>query len=79
MGTPAIYLFLDDSGTRLSNKKPTNRQDRLDHFALGGIVVKSEDVGAIKDAHAAFCAEHGVTYALHSNSIRCSRARGRRY
>ena len=73
MGTPALYLYLDDSGARLSDKKPPDRRDGLDWFALGGIVVKSEDVTAITDAHAAFCKAHGITYPLHSNSIRCKK------
>lgn len=69
-----IYLFIDDSGSRDPDHQPAEaRDDRMDYFALGGILVRSEDVPELERRHAAFCARHRITYPLHSNKIRGGR------
>jgi hypothetical protein len=46
----------------------------MDHFALGGIFVRKQDVDTILRAHEAFCARWEITYPLHSAEIRGKRS-----
>lgn len=46
------------------------RQDHMDWFALGGILVKEEDVPEVLKLHKSFCDEWGIKYPLHSSKIR---------
>jgi hypothetical protein len=62
-------LYLDDSGTRNPNHKPSKDQFR-DWFSLGGIMIKEEDEPHARALHAAFCARWNITYPLHSSEIR---------
>lgn len=74
MGTPSYHLYIDDSGTRLPDKEPSlERRDGLDHFALGGVLVASEDVDGIEQAHADLCKKFDIDYPLHSSSIRSTK------
>jgi hypothetical protein len=41
-----------------------------DWFALGGYLVKEEDEGVVRTAHANFCDGWGIKYPLHSYDIR---------
>lgn len=71
MGTPSILFYMDDSGARALDKKPEPpRIDGLDYFALGGVLVRSEDVETINDAHRKLCTNHNITYPLHFSCIR---------
>lgn len=71
---PEYHLFLDDSGSRDPDRQPPlDRRDRMDCFALGGILIKAEDVDELKRRHTDFCARHDITYPLHSNPIRGGR------
>lgn len=73
------HLYFDDSGSRDPDKadlvEGRERHDRMDCFALGGILVREEDIDRIFAAHKAFCEEHGITYDLHSRAIRGGRGR----
>lgn len=67
-----LLLFLDDSGTRNPDKsdgRPAG-SDHPDWFALGGVLLKSEDEAQCRAAHAGFCARWGIAYPLHSSDIR---------
>lgn len=64
------YLYIDDSGWRDPNKKLKERNDGMDHFALGGILVDSLDKDFIKSKHDEFCTKWNITYPLHSTEIR---------
>lgn len=71
---PEYHLFIDDSGSRDPDRRPKHsRDDRMDCFALGGILIKAEDIDDLKRQHADFCARHDITYPLHSNPIRGGR------
>jgi hypothetical protein len=70
MGTPTLHLYLDDSGTRCPFKGTKIRNDGLDHFALGGLLLKSEDLDRLNAMHAEVCGRRGIEYPLHSSSIR---------
>ncbi|MCJ9668987.1 DUF3800 domain-containing protein [Neorhizobium sp. SHOUNA12A] len=68
------HLFIDDSGSRDPDRRlKHNRDDSMDCFALGGILIKEEDADELKSRHAEFCARHDITYPLHSNPIRGGR------
>jgi hypothetical protein len=73
MGTPTLHLYLDDSGTRCPFKGSKQRKDGMDWFALGGLLLKSEELDQLNAMHAELCAKHGIASPLHSNSIRGKR------
>jgi hypothetical protein len=68
-----LQLYLDDSGTRSPDHDPVIRNDGMDHFALGGILVTRAGLPAIYDAHAAFLARWNINCPLHSARIRGKR------
>lgn len=71
---PEYHLFIDDTGSRdPDHELDAPRRDRVDCFGLGGILIKEEDVEAIKQRHRTFCDKHGITYPLHSHKIRGGR------
>ena len=45
----------------------------MDCFGLGGILVNSEDLALVCDAHRTFCDTWKITYPLHSHEIRGGR------
>ncbi|MGH1351608.1 MAG: DUF3800 domain-containing protein [Methyloligellaceae bacterium] len=64
-------LYIDDTGSRDLHKSPIKkRNDNVDCFGLGGILVKGEDDTEIYHAHRSFCGNWGINYPLHSSSIR---------
>lgn len=66
-----LLLFVDDSGSRNpDHKPPIERQDRLDWFGLGGILISDADVRLAVDLHKAFIESWGIDCALHSTKIR---------
>jgi hypothetical protein len=69
-----ILLCFDDSGSRNPDKSSVSqdgRYDKVDGFALGGILVREEDIGFILGKYRAFINEWGIDYYLHSTKIRC--------
>jgi Protein of unknown function (DUF3800) len=74
MTAAEVYLFIDDTGSRDPDRVPDlTRDDGMNCFALGGILVNAEDIDAVKMAHSAFCEKHGINYPLHSWAIRGGR------
>lgn len=66
-----LHLYLDDSGSRYSDRAHHEpRTDGMDYFALGGVMVEEDDLGYVFDAHAAFITRWGLTEPLHSTKIR---------
>ena len=68
-----FHLYLDDSGSRDPKAPSLSRVDRMDHFALGGFLIKAENVEGLLTAHRQFCDAHGIDYPLHSWAIRGGR------
>jgi len=62
-------LYIDDSGTRNPNHKPSTEQF-ADWFALGGIMIAEEREAEARQAHAEFCQRWGIIHPLHSYDIR---------
>lgn len=74
MGTPTYDLYIDDSGTRLPDRRASERRDDgIDAFALGGFLVESEGAPQAVELHKEFIQAQGLTYPLHSNPIRCKK------
>lgn len=66
-----LNLYLDDSGTRHPTHKVGKKAAHgYDWFALGGILVRSDEEDAARELHMKFCAKWGVTAPLHSSEIR---------
>ncbi len=71
-----LHLYFDDTGSRFPDREPAElRQDGMDCFGLGGILVKKEDVDLIYSQYKAFCAQWEIGYPLHSSSIRGGRGK----
>src|SRR5437762_14338422 len=68
------YLYFDDSGIRFPDKqqKPI-RDDGLDHFALGRILLKKEDRSYVIEAYKTLRKKWRITYPLRSSDIRGKR------
>ncbi|MDI9355320.1 MAG: hypothetical protein QM532_04120 [Cyanobium sp. MAG06] len=50
------YLFIDDSGSRFPDTENTEtRKDGMNAFALGGILVRSDDVKVVIEKYNEFC------------------------
>lgn len=68
-----IHLYFDDTGTRRYDIDEIKRDDGMDCFGLGGILVNLEDLDSVYNAHKVFCTRWHIKYPLHSNCIRGSR------
>ena len=67
----AYYLYIDDSGSRFPDRKsPIDRDDHMDCFALGGILIENSARAALGAAHEALCNRWNITTPLHSSTIR---------
>ena len=76
MTSPELLLYFDDSGSRNPDRgHVVVRRDGMDYFALGGILVKSEDVDEIYARHREFCSRWRIDYPLHSQQIRGGRGK----
>lgn len=66
-----LNFYLDDSGTRHPTRDPGKKADHgYDWFALGGILVRSDEEDAARELHHAFCARWDIAAPLHSSEIR---------
>lgn len=68
-----FYFYADDSGSRFPDRDSTPRNDGIDCFALGGILIAADDRAALQAAHLAFCSRWNIDYPLHSTAIRGKR------
>lgn len=65
-----LHLYIDDSGSRRPDHRPTARTDRMDYFALGGVLILEDEIDGLIKAHKAFVATWELEYPLHSSRIR---------
>ena len=76
MGMSARYhLYFDDTGSRDPDHNPDPRSDKMNCFALGGVLIKEEDIDAIYALHKEFCSKWKIDYPLHSSPIRGGRGK----
>ena len=75
MGSTLTYdLYVDDSGSREPDRRhPQMREDGVDAFALGGVLVPAERTTEIVRAVQELVASLRIDYPLHSAEIRCRR------
>ena len=72
------HLYFDDTGSRDPDKvsyATEKREDKMDCFGLGGVIIKEESIDETIQAHKHFCREHNITYPLHSHKIRGGRGK----
>ncbi|MCK5493115.1 MAG: DUF3800 domain-containing protein [Candidatus Omnitrophica bacterium] len=68
---PDYYFYIDDSGSRYPDKQNfIDRNDGMDNFALGGVLIAEKDKKMIKEKYEDFCNKWDIDYALHSSDIR---------
>lgn len=66
-----VHLYIDDSGVRRPDHNPKEPDPTgMDYFALGGILIAEDAVGALIQAHDAFMAKWQISAPLHSTRIR---------
>ncbi len=63
-------LYIDDSGSRFPDSKEIPRNDGMDCFALGGILILERDLEHFVQNYKEFCVKYNITYPLHSTKIR---------
>ncbi len=73
MAKEKYYLYIDESGWRYPDKEQASREDGMDYFALGGILVKNSDRNKIIKNYEDFCKLWNIDYPLHSTKIRGKR------
>lgn len=66
---PNYILYLDESGSRHPDKKSDRSREGRDWFALGGVLVKSEDKEIIRAAHREFCGRWDIRKPLHMTDL----------
>lgn len=67
------YLYIDDSGSRFPDKKQLERNDGMNCFALGGILVEETHKIILEEKYKVFCEKWEIGYPLHSTKIRGKR------
>lgn len=68
-----INFYVDDSGTRMPNRKALEFDTRRhEFFALGGVLIAEENESAVRAAYDSLCRNWSITYPLHSVEIRHS-------
>ena len=64
-------FYMDDSGTRHPDHDPGKKAEHgYDWFALGGVLVKSEDEAQARNLHKEFCQKWGIEAPIHSVEVR---------
>jgi len=67
---PTLHLYLDDGGIPCPNRPSSVNERQRDYFAFGGIILKSEQVDSVKQAHEVLTSRYSIGYPLHSYEIR---------
>ena len=74
--TDKFHLYFDDTGSRDPDRPDSLagiRDDGIDCFGLGGVLIKETDIDEVIQSHKIFCRDHDITYPLHSWAIRGGR------
>jgi len=70
-GKDIYQLYIDDSGDRKLGSPPSPHLPfGMDYFALGGIIINSNQVPRINEMHRSLCNEFNINYPLHSTQLR---------
>ena len=66
-----LILAIDDTGSRdLTDTPQINRNDKMDCFGLGGVLIPLDKLPRLLKIHKEFCSDWGIDYPLHSTNIR---------
>jgi hypothetical protein len=57
-----LQLYIDDLGTRNPDNQSTARTDRMDHLALGGILIDRENLDLVHRPYSAFTDRYDVRH-----------------
>ena len=69
--TPSFQLFIDDTGTRAVDRPSTpRREDGLDHFAMGGLLIQAEEAKLMEARLIELRKRHNITAPFHSSPMR---------
>lgn len=69
-----LILAIDDTGSRdLTDTPLPVRDDKMDCFGLGGVLIAADKLPRLLKAHKGFCADWNINYPLHSTNIRGKR------
>lgn len=63
-------LYIDETGSRYPTHASVKRDDGMDHFGWGGILVNQDDEEVVVSAMKIFRAKWQIKYHLHSSEIR---------
>lgn len=66
---PSYTFYIDETGNRNPNHRPDPGRVNRDWFAIGGILVKSEDIDTCKNARQAFADRWGFAAPLHMTDM----------
>ncbi|MGY3605129.1 MULTISPECIES: DUF3800 domain-containing protein [unclassified Bradyrhizobium] len=65
-----VRLYFDDSGSRLPDDDEEDRNDGINGFALGGVLIDDQDVLETNKRHEAFVKKWQLPGPLHSTKLR---------
>lgn len=68
-----LHLYIDDSGVRHPDHEAPQRRDGMDHFTLGGVLIRDTELPIARAAYDEFCTKWNISYPLHSTKIRGKR------
>lgn len=66
---PSYTFYIDETGNRNPSHKPDVGRENRDWFAIGGILVKSEEIDVCKQARQAFADRWGVSAPFHMTDM----------
>lgn len=66
---PSYVFYIDETGNRNPNHKPDLGRQNRDWFAIGGILVKAEDIEACKAKRQSFVEKWGIKSPLHMTDM----------
>ena len=62
--TKKYQLYIDETGNREPDAEPLIRQDGMNCFGLGGILIEEENIRDLLQKHKDFCSEWKIDYPL---------------
>jgi hypothetical protein len=75
---PKLHLYFDDSGSRKPDHKPTvARRDKMDHFSLGGILMREDNIEALLNEYYDFMERWNLSDPEHPTPLHSTKIRSR--
>lgn len=64
-----IIYYMDETGNRHPDKKPSNQREGRDWFGLGGYLLKEHDKSIVRQAHQQFCEAWSISEPFHMTDM----------